>query len=99
MAAPTIGDLTTMTSQFYDVQVISANGAAPGSNVTPTNATQKYWRAIAVTVGGTLIVDTLGVGAANPQTSVTISVPAGILQLACTQVHTGGTATGITGLY
>ena len=88
-----------MTSQLYDVDVISANGAAPSGNVTPSSTVQKYWRALLVTTAGTLIVDTLGLGGSGGKTSQTISVPAGTVQLAVTQVRAGGTATGITGLY
>ena len=99
MAEPNVGDLSTMTSQYYDVDVLSASGAAPAATTTPTSTVQKFWRGINVTGAGNLVVDTLGLGGVGGKTNVTIPVAAGPLQLAVTKVYNTTTATGVTGLY
>lgn len=58
------------------------------SNDLPTEV-----RALVIATGGTLRVNRIG------GTTVNLTVPAGVIPIACERVHsTGTTATGITGL-
>lgn len=99
MGAPTIADPASMVGQFYDAQLISAAGAAVSATVTPSKAGTNFWRAIQATTGGTITLNTLGVGGKPGTTGLVITFLAGqIIQLAVTAV-TASAALGVIGYY
>jgi hypothetical protein len=96
---PSLNAPESMTPQLYDLDVVSAPGAAPSSDWTPRTGFG-FARAILIGTAGSIVVDTLGVGGSGGQTSQTIALPAGVTYLAITKIHhTSTTAQGVAALY
>ena len=96
MSGPTVGNPESMTSQFYDGEAVSL----ASTDWTPTVTGKSFARGVSVGTGGTLKVDFLGTSGTGGQTGVTLTVPAGVTQIAITKIYkTGTAATGITALY